>query len=191
MLFITAVSAALNPSTYPAVNKVPPTNQDWTRFFLDNANIPSIPQRPSNSSLSNTLPDISSCTDSSWALTFDDGPTQFTYQVLDMLRKHNRTATFFVTGSQVKQYPDIVKYTAEQGHEIGVHTWSHPWLTSLTNDQIVAEALWTADAIFDIIGLTPKYFRPPFGDIDPRVRAILSAMGFKVIVWNRDSGIFG
>ena len=57
----------------------------------------------------------------------------------------------------------------------------------MTNDQIVAEIVWTAKIIRDVIGITPTLMRPPYGDIDPRVRALLRAMGLYVIIWNRDT----
>jgi len=69
------------------------------------------------------------------------------------------------------------------GHQLSVHTWSHPYLTTLTNEQIVAELGWTAKAIKEITGVTPNTMRPPYGDIDDRVRAISMAMGFTPIIW--------
>jgi len=69
------------------------------------------------------------------------------------------------------------------GHQLSVHTWSHPYLTTLTNEQIVAELGWTAKAIKEITGVTPNTMRPPYGDIDDRVRAIAMAMGFTPIIW--------
>ena len=52
------------------------------------------------------------------------------------------------------------------GHQIAVHTYSHPYLTTLTNDQIIAELGWTKKIIKDVIGVTPQYMRPPYGDIE-------------------------
>lgn len=78
------------------------------------------------------------------------------------------------------------------GHEISVHTWSHHTLTSLTNEQIVAELGWTRKAIRDVLGVTPTTMRPPQGDIDDRVRAISMAMGLTPIMWTStpDGGKF-
>ena len=69
------------------------------------------------------------------------------------------------------------------GHQISVHTWSHPPLTTLTNAEIVAELGWTKKAIKDVIGVTPNTMRPPYGDIDDRVRAVCKAMGLTPIIW--------
>ncbi|ORX97530.1 glycoside hydrolase/deacetylase, partial [Basidiobolus meristosporus CBS 931.73] len=122
-----------------------------------------------------------------WGLTFDDGPSQNTTFILDYLKQNNMKAMFCVVGSRVVQNPEILKRTYQEGHEICVHTWSHTALTSQSNDQIVAEMKWTEKAIHDTIGVVPKYMRPPFGDIDNRVRAIMRGLGYKVILWNMDT----
>jgi peptidoglycan/xylan/chitin deacetylase (PgdA/CDA1 family) len=77
--------------------------------------------------------------------------------------------------------------TAILGHEICSHTWSHSALTTLTNEQIIAEIRWTEKAIRDVIGVTPRYLRPPYGDIDDRVRAVVEAAGYRILHWNLDS----
>jgi len=70
------------------------------------------------------------------------------------------------------------------GHQISVHTWSHPYLTKLSNAEIVAELGWSKQVIKDVIGVTPNTFRPPYGDIDDRVRAIAAQMGLTPIIWS-------
>lgn len=69
------------------------------------------------------------------------------------------------------------------GHQLSVHTWSHPALTNLTNEQIVLELGWTKEVIRQITGVTPNTMRPPFGDIDDRVRAICAKMNLTPIIW--------
>jgi len=69
------------------------------------------------------------------------------------------------------------------GHQISIHTWSHAPLTTLSNEQIVAELGWTAKVIRDVIGVTPNTFRPPYGDIDDRVRYIAAQMRQTPIMW--------
>jgi Polysaccharide deacetylase len=68
-----------------------------------------------------------------------------------------------------------------------MHTWSHQWLTSLTNDEVVAELVWNAKAIYQVTGRVPRYFRPPYGDIDARILAIAKAMDIVPILWERDT----
>lgn len=75
------------------------------------------------------------------------------------------------------------------GHMLSVHTWSHPYLTTKTNAQIVAELGWTKKIIKDITGVTPNTFRPPYGDIDDRVRYIAAQMGLTPIIWSKSNGI--
>jgi len=73
------------------------------------------------------------------------------------------------------------------GHQIAVHTWSHPSLTQLSNEEIIAELGWSKKVIKDVLGVTPNMMRPPFGDIDDRVRAISLAMGLTPVIWSRIS----
>ena len=82
---------------------------------------------------------------------------------------------------------DALADSYADGHQIAVHTWSHPYLTSLTNAEIVAELLWTRQIIYDILGVEPAYMRPPYGDIDNRVRYICNMLGFKVVIWDFDT----
>lgn len=93
------------------------------------------------------------------------------------------TTTFFVVGSRVLSRPEILRSEYMAGHQIAVHTWSHPNLTTLTNEQIVAELGWTKKVIKETIGVTPAFFRPPYGDIDDRVRAIAAQMDLTPIIW--------
>lgn len=74
------------------------------------------------------------------------------------------------------------------GHQLSVHTWAHPYLTTLTNEQIVAELGWTKKIIKDVTGVTPNTMRPPYGDIDDRVRYIAMQMGLTPIIWTRANG---
>jgi len=132
--------------------------------------------------------DIESCkTKLDWGLTFDDGPAPFTPALLKKLKDNNLSATFFVVGSRVIERPTMVIDEYMSGHEVAVHTWSHASLTTLTNEQIVAELGWTRKAIKAAIGVTPTLMRPPRGDIDDRVRAISLAMGLIPVIWTSTS----
>jgi peptidoglycan/xylan/chitin deacetylase (PgdA/CDA1 family) len=82
----------------------------------------------------------------------DDGPSDHTLIVLNWLKQNNKTATFFVVGGQAAKFPDIIKQIVEDKHEIGIHTWSHHALTSLTNEQIISEIDWTRKLIKDTTG---------------------------------------
>ncbi|ORX75225.1 glycoside hydrolase/deacetylase, partial [Basidiobolus meristosporus CBS 931.73] len=131
--------------------------------------------------------DIYGCPAGKWALTFDDGPSQYTSQLLDILAAANVKATFQMIGSNIIQYPDVVKRAYDEGHQIASHTWSHPHLMSLSTDQIVAEVKATENVILNITGVKPAYIRPPYGEADDRVKAIFKAMGYHTLLWNMDT----
>lgn len=97
------------------------------------------------------------------ALTFDDGPGEATPSILDMLRKANIRATFFLCGQNVERYPDLARRIAEEGHEIGNHTYSHPRLLGRTPGKIAREIELTQNIIAHRTGRTPTLFRPPYG----------------------------
>ncbi|KAF9976849.1 chitin deacetylase [Actinomortierella ambigua] len=129
--------------------------------------------------------DILTCpTKGEWGITYDDGPSDVTRDLLKHLKEKKQTATFFLVGSRVIENPDVLKDQVAQGHHLAMHTWSHQGLTTLTNEQIVAEVKWTEKAIQDVTGLKVKYIRPPFGDTDDRVRAILRQLGYKTVIWS-------
>ncbi|KAF9433623.1 chitin deacetylase [Entomortierella beljakovae] len=133
--------------------------------------------------------DVVTCPDANvWGLTFDDGPiADVTPKLLETLHKANVKATFFLIGGNVAQYPELVRAELEQGHHLASHTWSHHALTTLSNEQIVAEMKWTEKAIEDATGYRVKYMRPPYGDVDNRVRFVLRKLGYIVVDWTGDT----
>ncbi|KAI7866039.1 hypothetical protein BDF14DRAFT_1882936 [Spinellus fusiger] len=131
--------------------------------------------------------DISQCPKGQWGITYDDGPSQYSPPLYDLLDQTKTKATFFMVGGQVNKYPEYVMRAYKSGHDIAMHTWSHSYMTSLTNEQIVGELKWNEQIIKEVIGVSPIYFRPPYGDIDNRVRDVAKALGFIPIIWNHDS----
>jgi peptidoglycan/xylan/chitin deacetylase (PgdA/CDA1 family) len=131
--------------------------------------------------------DLYQCPKGQWAVTYDDGPSEFSPKLYDVLDAANIKATFFMVGGQVVKFPDYVLRAYKAGHEIAMHTWTHSYMTTLTNEQIVAELKWNELAIKEVIGVSPRYFRPPYGDIDNRVRDVAAALGFTAIIWNHDT----
>ncbi|TFK68114.1 glycoside hydrolase/deacetylase [Pluteus cervinus] len=130
--------------------------------------------------------DITQCPQKgTFGLSFDDGPAPYTPDLLDFLDQQKLKATFFVVGSRVYYRPDLLRKQYMEGHQIAVHTWSHPELTTLTNEQIIAELGWSRRVIQDTLGVTPNMMRPPYGDIDDRVRAISVAMGLTPVIWTQ------
>ncbi|KAI8361517.1 hypothetical protein B0O80DRAFT_422531 [Mortierella sp. GBAus27b] len=122
-----------------------------------------------------------------WGLTFDDGPQPGTTEkLLALLKEKNATATFFVTGMKSAKAPWLLQEKINQGHHLASHTWSHSGMTTLTNEEVVAELKWTEKYIYDHTGYKVKYFRPPYGDVDNRVRAIARQLGFKTVIWSNE-----
>ncbi|MFP3154193.1 polysaccharide deacetylase family protein [Lachnospiraceae bacterium ZAX-1] len=99
------------------------------------------------------------------ALTFDDGPNaEFTPLMLDALKGKNVKATFFLLGSEVERFPEIVKRIHDEGHLIGNHSFKHEQLSLLTSEQACERVNRTNKLIREIIGEDTTYLRPPFGD---------------------------
>src|SRR5438552_12236375 len=97
------------------------------------------------------------------ALTFDDGPSEGTSQLLQILNRYQTPATFFVCGMNVKRLPDAVRAAAAAGHEIGNHSYSHPALYLRSPRFIASELSAAQSAIAGAIGRAPTLFRAPFG----------------------------
>ncbi|CAG8750229.1 4801_t:CDS:2, partial [Cetraspora pellucida] len=95
------------------------------------------------------------------ALTFDDGPGPYTNSLLDYLSSKQIKATFFVVGISIKEYPELLKKIFKEGHQIGIHTNTHPHLNELT---------------------------PPFGECNDRCGKLMKSLGLTVTQWNMDSG---
>lgn len=111
------------------------------------------------------------------ALTFDDGPAEWTEPILDVLAEHFALATFFVIGSAVERHPDLIRRMAAEGHEIGNHTWSHPKLARDCDDDRVRDELARTNTVLaEITGRAPLRFRAPHYDVDDRIRAIASEL---------------
>lgn len=118
------------------------------------------------------------------ALTYDDGPSQYTPIILDLLKKHKSAATFFVVGNRVSSYPDAVKRTYEMGCEIGNHTYSHSILTSIDVSSIQSQISATNSAVKSVTGASPVVMRPPGGGYNGTVQ---NAVGMPLIMWSIDT----
>jgi len=118
--------------------------------------------------------------DASWGVTYT--PT-----LLEILRENNIKTTFFLTGFWVEKYPDMVKEIFDEGHEIGNHTYSHPHLNSLSEDEIINELNKVGNMIYEITEIQPTLFRPPFGEYSNKVIAAIDKCGYQTIQWSIDS----
>ncbi|OUD01278.1 glycosyltransferase [Streptomyces swartbergensis] len=128
-------------------------------------------------------------------LTFDDGPDPvWTPKVLDVLRKHDAHAVFFVTGTMASRYPDLVRRMVAEGHEVGLHTFNHPDLSYQSKKRIDWELSQNQLAISGAAGIRTSLFRPPYssfaGAMDNMswpVTEYIGDRGYITVVNNTDS----
>lgn len=97
------------------------------------------------------------------ALTFDDGPSDYTITLLDGLRARGVKASFFLQGQCIEGREETIRQMQEDGHLIGNHTFHHVQLTKLSDEQAKQEVVSTSNAIYKITGIYTSYIRPPFG----------------------------
>ena len=117
------------------------------------------------------------------AFTFDDGPDEtYTPQLLDLLARKQLKATFFLIGRHVEKFPEIVKRIHAEGHEIGNHSFSHPFLPLYSKSYIKRELESTSDLIEEIGGAKPAFFRPPMGLFTPSMLNAISESGMTAVV---------
>ena len=117
-------------------------------------------------------------------ITFDDGPHPvYTTSILDTLQRHNVRATFFLVGECAERYPDIVRRAVADGHYVGNHSYSHPFLTRLDRDAIRREIMRT-DEVLEPYHQSVKLFRAPHGDHDDRVDELVAEAGYQTVMWN-------
>lgn len=120
------------------------------------------------------------------SLTFDDGPwPRTTAQVLDILQQHHVQATFFVLGSNIPHYPDLLKRMVQEGHAIGNHTWSHGYhyhSPALAQRELQR----TAATIEEHTGIKTILFRPPGGFLDNGLVAEAHAQQHVTVLWSVD-----
>lgn len=134
---------------------------------------------------------VSSCEVSGQvALTFDDGPYIWEPTVANNLQGNK--GTFFLNGNNyacIYDHAEEIQALHAAGHTIGSHTWSHPDMTTLSYNDAVYQIEHLEEAFIKILGLKPKYFRPPYGSYNDQLLGILSDRGYtKVILWSDDTG---
>ncbi|KAI9224838.1 hypothetical protein BC828DRAFT_372467 [Blastocladiella britannica] len=122
-----------------------------------------------------------------YVLSFDDGPTQFTKSLLDVLKQKNRLATFFMVGSSIQQLPAVAQDVAAAGHIIGSHTYSH-FNMSLQSNASLRQDLALQDYVTQtVLGLKPKFVRPPYGSFTRQASSYYNQTDLHLVAWNIDS----
>ena len=121
------------------------------------------------------------------ALTFDDGPSEYTERYLKILKEHGAKATFFNLGQCADEYPALEKKIVEAGHQLCSHTYSHDQLTADSDKRIASEITSAFDSIEKNSGQKTTVIRPPYGAIDSKVWLATKGTVSTSVLWNMDS----
>lgn len=122
------------------------------------------------------------------SITFDDGPHPiYTVEILRHLKTFGAKATFFVVGKNAEQYPEIIRQIDEEGHEIGIHGWSHANLTQCSIGMVAKEIDQTSTLIYELTGKKPKCFRPPYGARNRKIMRCTRDSNLNVVMWSLNS----
>ncbi len=118
------------------------------------------------------------------AITFDDGPSTYTSDILKLLKENDANATFFILGNKVNNYVDTLKEMYKNGNEIGNHSYNHKWLTKLSIEEFQNQINKTQDIIKNTIGYTPTLLRPTYGSVNKKIRANTD---MNIVLWDVDT----
>lgn len=119
------------------------------------------------------------------ALTFDDGPHQFTTpRLIELLDRLSVKGTFFIVGSQAVQFPQILSEIVARGHSVANHSWSHRNITLLNSEDLFKELAYCSQAVEAITGMRPRFFRPPGGRWDSSSLIAAHELGLTTVLWD-------
>ncbi|KAJ7068275.1 hypothetical protein C8F01DRAFT_1050292 [Mycena amicta] len=202
--------SAAYPQSSPDASHMPTEWRDALNAAVSSGDIPDIPRASNLPNQNPTYPsgldpngkvvcsatykcrnpdDIWDAPDGTIGISFDDGPQPASDTLLTFLKEKQQTVTHFMIGVNILQFPAQFETAFNMGGDIAVHTWTHPYMTTLSNEDVVAQLGWTMELIHNSTGgRVPRYWRPPFGDSDNRVRAIASSVfGLTTVIWNQDT----
>jgi len=122
------------------------------------------------------------------AISFDASwGAEYTEKILDTLDKHHVKATFFLVNIWLEEYPEVAWEIMLRGHEIGMHSTTHPNFCTLSKAQMEKELKENVRMIQEITGYSPKLFRPPFGAYNNQVIEMINSLGYQTVQWSIDS----
>ncbi|GAA1897399.1 polysaccharide deacetylase family protein [Streptomyces sodiiphilus] len=157
------------------------------RPFAGTGSVPSAPGRPPTAvrrAAAKTLPGPGRRI----ALTFDDGPhPRHTPEVLEILRRYNAPATFFVIGENAAWNPDLLRAIADDGHVVANHSWSHPQLNLISRARVREELGRTSEVIEKVLGEPPRWARAPYGVWDRASLTICAELAMEPLGWSIDT----
>lgn len=118
------------------------------------------------------------------AFTFDDGPSKYTLDIINILEEYNASATFFEVGYNIKAHPEITKEVSDRGFEVANHTTDHSKLTKLTEAKYLSK-INDNNALFkELTGKDMPYLRPPYGSYNDKIKA---SAGVPIVTWSLDT----
>lgn len=148
-------------------------------------NIPLVfPKEEKTISISKQSPTAIDPTKPVVALTFDDGPSRYTEEILETLKKHEVCATFFVLGNKVEDYKEVLKKSIEYQNELGNHSYNHKWLSRLPINSLKEQIEKTQQILQESLSYQPKYLRPTYGSVNDRIRKNTE---LKIVLWTVDT----
>ncbi len=118
------------------------------------------------------------------ALTFDDGPSKYTEEILEILKKNQVNATFFIVGNKIDAYQDVLRKSIENGNELGNHSYNHQWLSRLSTKELINQIDKTQQMMEEKLHYTPRYLRPTYGSITNRIR---KNTNLEIALWTVDT----
>lgn len=122
------------------------------------------------------------------ALTFDDGPSEYTSKILDVLELAQVPASFFWQGKDLANYAEVIERSISAGHTVANHSWNHAnGMDYSPNELWQQQVVKTNEAFQSIVNITPRFYRPPYGEISDEQVQFLTDQGMKVILWSVDS----
>lgn len=122
------------------------------------------------------------------AISFDASwGAERTEDILNILDEYGIKTTFFLVNIWVEDYPDLAREIKKRGHEIGLHSVTHPHFTQLDNEQVRRELEDNYRLIQETTGAQPCLFRPPFGDYNSRVIEQVASCGYQAVQWSVDT----
>ena len=118
------------------------------------------------------------------AFTFDDGPSKYTLDIVNILEEYNASATFFEVGYNIKTHPEITKEVSDRGFEVANHTTDHSKLTKLTEAKYLSKINDNNALYKELTGKDMPYLRPPYGSYNDKIKA---SAGVPIVTWSLDT----
>lgn len=118
------------------------------------------------------------------ALTYDDGPSKYTQELLDVLKENNSTATFFVLGLQVDKNKEVISRMIEEGNQVGNHSFDHKRLTTLSDEELYNQVSKTDKLVYDAALYKTYVMRPPYGST---TEELIEKLNKPIIKWSMDT----